>query len=109
MSGFLDRMATGSRERADAAIAVEALAALRDRCRDLQTLQVVPERLEQLASRLPRELPRVAESGLTTPEDAARMVRAGYDMALVGGALMSAADPGALVRAMLAAGRAATA
>jgi indole-3-glycerol phosphate synthase len=75
--------------------------------RDLQTLEVVPDRLEQLASRLPRELPRVAESGLKTPEDAARMVRAGYDMALVGGALMSAADPGALVRAMLAAGRAA--
>jgi len=75
--------------------------------RDLQTLEVVPERLEQLAPKLPRAFPRVAESGLTTPEDAARMVRAGYDMALVGGALMSSADPGALVRAMLAAGRAA--
>jgi hypothetical protein len=35
------------------------------------------------------------------------MVHAGYDMALVGGALMSSVDPGALVRAMLAAGRAA--
>lgn len=77
--------------------------------RDLQTLEVVPDRLEQLALLLPRDLPRVAESGLTTPEDAARMVRGGYDMALVGGALMSAADPGALVRAMLAAGRAAAA
>lgn len=75
--------------------------------RDLQTLAVVPERLEQLAPRLPHEYPRVAESGLTTPGDAARMVRAGYDMALVGGALMSATDPGALVRDMLAAGRAA--
>jgi indole-3-glycerol phosphate synthase len=75
--------------------------------RDLQTLEVVPERLEQLAPQLPRAYPRVAESGLTMPADAARMVRAGYDMALVGGALMSAADPGALVRAMLAAGRAA--
>jgi indole-3-glycerol phosphate synthase len=73
--------------------------------RDLQTLKVVPERLEQLGSRLPQDFPRVAESGLTTPEDAARMVRAGYDMALVGGALMTAADPGALVAAMLAAGR----
>ena len=77
--------------------------------RDLQTLAVVPERLGQLAPLLPREYARVAESGLTTPEDAARMVRAGYDMALVGGALMSAADPGALVRAMLAAGREAAA
>jgi indole-3-glycerol phosphate synthase len=51
----------------------------------------------------------VAESGLETPADAARVARAGYDMALVGGALMSAPDPGALVRAMLAAGRAAAA
>jgi indole-3-glycerol phosphate synthase len=77
--------------------------------RDLQTLEVVPSRLEQLAPHLPREWPRVAESGLETPADAARVARAGYDMALVGGALMSAPDPGALVRAMLAAGRAAAA
>jgi indole-3-glycerol phosphate synthase len=73
--------------------------------RDLQTLKVVPERLVELAPTLPRNFPRVAESGLTTPDDAARMVRAGYDVALVGGALMAAAEPGALVREMLAAGR----
>ena len=77
--------------------------------RDLQTLQVVPERLEQLAPLLPGDMPRVAESGLKTADDAARMVKAGYDMALVGGALMSAPDPGALVAAMLSAGRAAAA
>jgi len=77
--------------------------------RDLQTLQVVPRRLEQLAPLLPGDMPRVAESGLETADDAARMVRAGYDMALVGGALMSARDPGALVAAMLSAGRAAAA
>jgi indole-3-glycerol phosphate synthase len=41
------------------------------------------------------------------PEDAARMARAGYDMALVGGALMSAPEPGEMVAAMLAAGRSA--
>lgn len=73
--------------------------------RDLQSLRVVPERLVELAPELPRNFPRVAESGLTTPDDAARMVRAGYDVALVGGALMGAPDPGALVRDMLAAGR----
>jgi len=73
--------------------------------RDLQTLEVVPERLVELGPTLPRNFPRVAESGLVTPEDAARMVRAGYDMALVGGALMGAADPGQLVRDMLDAGR----
>lgn len=73
--------------------------------RDLQTLRVVPERLVELAPELPRNFPRVAESGLLTADDAARMVRAGYDVALVGGALMGTADPAALVADMLAAGR----
>jgi indole-3-glycerol phosphate synthase len=75
--------------------------------RNLQTLQVAPERLEQLAPALPHAHPRVAESGLVTADDAARLARAGYTMALVGTALMSAADPGALARAMIDAGRAA--
>ncbi|HUO80735.1 MAG TPA: indole-3-glycerol-phosphate synthase [Steroidobacteraceae bacterium] len=73
--------------------------------RDLRTLAVVPERLEALAPALPAALPRVAESGLATPADAARLARAGYTLALVGTALMSAADPAALVRQMLDAGR----
>jgi indole-3-glycerol phosphate synthase len=73
--------------------------------RDLQTLQVVPERLEQLVGALPQRHPRVAESGLAVPADAARLARAGYELALVGGALMAADEPAALVRAMLAAGR----
>lgn len=75
--------------------------------RDLQTLEVVPDRLVELAPRLPQGCPRVAESGLSTPADAARVASAGYDMALVGSALMRAPDPGALLRAMLDAGRAA--
>jgi indole-3-glycerol phosphate synthase len=75
--------------------------------RNLQTLQVVPERLEELAPALPRRFPRVAESGLVVPADAARLARAGYDLALVGTALMTAEDPGSLARAMIAAGRSA--
>jgi indole-3-glycerol phosphate synthase len=74
-------------------------------CRDLRTLQVVPGRLEQMARLLPDAVPRVAESGVCTAEDAGRMAIAGYDAALVGGALMSALEPLPLVRAMLAAGR----
>jgi indole-3-glycerol phosphate synthase len=74
-------------------------------CRDLRTLQVVPGRLEQMAKLLPDSVPRVAESGVATAEDAGRMAVAGYDAALVGGALMSALEPLPLVRAMLAAGR----
>ncbi len=74
-------------------------------CRDLDTLQVVPGRLESLASRLPTGAPRVAESGVATAADAARVAVAGYDLALVGSALMTGGDPAALVREMLAAGR----
>jgi indole-3-glycerol phosphate synthase len=76
-------------------------------CRDLTSLQVVPGRLEALASLLPAGAPRVAESGIMTPADAAQLVTAGYNLALVGSALMQTATPAALLRAMLAAGRAA--
>lgn len=77
--------------------------------RDLATLKVVPGRLDALASSLPTDFPRVAESGVATAEDAARMAAVGYDLALVGSALMSAADPAQLARAMLSEGRAAVA
>ena len=38
-------------------------------------------------------VPRVAESGVESGADAARLVRAGYDVALVGSALMRSRDP----------------
>lgn len=75
-------------------------------CRDLLTLQVVPGRLEALAPSLPAQVARVAESGVTTAEDAARMAAAGYQLALVGSALMQCGDAD-LAGAMIAAGRAA--
>jgi indole-3-glycerol phosphate synthase len=74
-------------------------------CRDLTTLQIVPERLVELAHLLPSNMPRVAESGVTSPEDASRVAAAGYDYALVGSALMKGGDPEALAAAMLTAGR----
>jgi indole-3-glycerol phosphate synthase len=77
--------------------------------RDLATLKVVPGRLDALAPQLPGAVKRVAESGVTTAEDAARMAACGYDLALVGSALMSAPDPALLARRMLAQGRAAVA
>ena len=75
--------------------------------RDLATLHVVPGRLDALASSLPRDVRRVAESGVATPADAARVAAAGYDLALVGSALMAATDPARLAADILAAGRAA--
>jgi len=73
--------------------------------RDLQTLQVVPGRLEQMVRSLPDDVPRVAESGVATAADAGRMAVAGYDVALVGSALMDALEPLQLVRAMISSGR----
>jgi indole-3-glycerol phosphate synthase len=83
----------------------------RDECliginsRDLATLEVVPRRLESLGSLLPAAFPRVAESGVATAADAGRLAGCGFTLALVGSALMSAADPEALARDMIASGR----
>ena len=74
-------------------------------CRDLTTLAVVPQRLLELAPLLPDGVPRVAESGVVTAADARRVALAGYQLALVGSALMQEQDPGTLAAALLAAGR----
>jgi len=75
-------------------------------CRDLVTLKVVPGRLEAMAHLLPTSVPRVAESGVGNGEDARRVAAAGYDLALVGSALMTAPDPKVLAAEMLSGGRA---
>jgi indole-3-glycerol phosphate synthase len=62
-----------------------------------------------MASSLPSSVRCVAESGVATAADAARVAAAGYDLALVGSALMSAPDPAQLAGAMLAEARAAVA
>ncbi|MBT8093183.1 MAG: indole-3-glycerol-phosphate synthase [Gammaproteobacteria bacterium] len=67
--------------------------------RNLRTLEVDGDRLQRLAPSLP-DATCVAESGLRTAEDAARVAQWGYSMALVGSALMRSDDPAALVQAM---------
>jgi indole-3-glycerol phosphate synthase len=71
--------------------------------RNLRTLEVDSDRLEKLALELPLAS-CVAESGLNTAEDAARVAGLGYTLALVGTALMRSDDPANLVRQMRAAG-----
>ena len=73
--------------------------------RDLRTLHVDPDRLRDLAPLLPAAR-CVAESGLYVADDAARVAALGYRVALVGTALMRSSDPGALLEAMRAAGKA---
>lgn len=55
---------------------------------------------ERIASLLNDVEVTVAESGIFTAADSARMRDAGYDAVLVGEALVRASDPGALVRSL---------
>lgn len=74
-------------------------------CRDLQTLQIDLERFAKLRDQLPPHWPAVAESGVATPEDAARVAGLGYRLALVGTSLMQRTDPSRALRDLLQAGR----
>jgi indole-3-glycerol phosphate synthase len=58
-----------------------------------------------MVGQLPSWVARVAESGVATPEDAARLAACGYDLALVGSALMTGGAPRELAGAMLGAAR----
>jgi len=98
----------------DLEIAAELAAARRGRdeqvlmglnCRDLQTLQIEFARFARLREQLPTEWPAVAESGVITADDAARVAQLGYRLALVGTTLMQRDDPAQAVRELLAAGR----
>jgi len=72
--------------------------------RNLRTLEVDLAVARRLASRLPAGAVRVAESGLRTPEDLTELSALGYDAFLVGERFMAAADPGAALRELRAAG-----
>jgi indole-3-glycerol phosphate synthase len=74
-------------------------------CRDLQTLEVVPERFAALAPLLPAGWPAVAESGVAGAVDALRMRNLGYGLALIGTALMAREDPSQLLGEIFAAAR----
>ena len=74
-------------------------------CRDLDTLEIDFNRFRQLRSHMPGDWPCVAESGVQTPEDVARVARLGYRLALVGTSLMQRADAAHAVRELVEAGR----
>ena len=74
-------------------------------CRDLDTLDVVPERHATLAAQLPGDVVSVAESAMQNPADIERVATYGYRAALIGSALMRTDDPAHLVGEMVAAGR----
>lgn len=69
--------------------------------RDLRTFSVHPERLIELAQSMPKNVVKVAESGIRTAEDIARLRSAGYDAFLVGEVLMRQPDPAAALALLL--------
>jgi indole-3-glycerol phosphate synthase len=70
--------------------------------RDLSSFEVSLNRSLELVGKLPQGAVRVAESGIHTPEDIARLRTAGFDAFLVGESLMRHADAGAALAALLA-------
>ncbi len=70
--------------------------------RDLVTFEVDTDRAVRVASYLPDDAVKVAESGVQGPEDAAILRTAGYDAVLVGEALVRSGDPAAAVAALRA-------
>src|ERR1035437_4369892 len=69
--------------------------------RDLRTFQVDQETALRLAEKLPAGVVRVAESGIHSAEDVARLRAAGYDAFLVGESLMRAERPGEALRELM--------
>ena len=73
--------------------------------RDLRTLAVDPERAARLRRFVPEDRLVIAESGVREPATVAGWRAMGFDAALVGEALVRAADPESSARAFIAAGR----
>ncbi len=71
--------------------------------RDLRTFEVDLSTAETLARKVPDHVVRVAESGIRSAADAARMKSAGFDGVLVGEHLLRQRDRAAAVRTLLGA------
>jgi indole-3-glycerol phosphate synthase len=69
--------------------------------RDLRTFQVDLETALRLAEKFPRDVVRVAESGIKSSADVARLTAAGYHAFLVGESLMRATRPGEALRELM--------
>lgn len=68
--------------------------------RDLRTFEVDKNRAVRLSRSIPSGMLKVAESGIETAEDLARLRDAGYDGALVGERLVTDPDPAEALRRM---------
>ncbi len=72
--------------------------------RDLRTFDIDLATCEALRGAVGDDVVAVAESGIATPADIARLRKSGYDAFLIGSSLMRSADPAAALQALLAVG-----
>jgi indole-3-glycerol phosphate synthase len=70
--------------------------------RDLRTFAVDAETAFRMAGLIPKNVLPVAESGIRSGEDIARLRAAGYQAFLIGESLMRAARPGDMLRELIA-------
>jgi indole-3-glycerol phosphate synthase len=71
--------------------------------RDLRTFEVDLDGAAALIAALPDNVVRVAESGIRSPADAAKVAATGCDAVLVGEHLVTAPDPGEALRELVSA------
>ena len=69
--------------------------------RDLRTFEVRIGTSLELVETIPTTVVRVAESGIATAGDLARLRGAGFDAFLIGQSLMRQPDPGVALKALL--------
>lgn len=67
--------------------------------RDLATFQVDPERALNLVTHIPKNLVKIAESGIISPKMARTYHQAGFDAVLIGEALIKATKPESFIQA----------
>lgn len=89
-----------SREEIDRAVAVGA-EMIGVNSRNLKNFVISTDSLLSLVEALPRDVLRVAESGIRSPEDVRQLRAAGYDAFLIGEALMRQPDPAAHLALLL--------
>ncbi len=69
--------------------------------RNLKTFEVNLETALELVESIPASVVRIAESGISTPDDVSRLRAAGFDAFLIGESLMRQSDPGAALENLL--------
>jgi indole-3-glycerol phosphate synthase len=69
--------------------------------RDLHTFAVDHDRARRVGAKIPNDIVRVAESGITSPTEVASLVEAGFEAILVGETLVTSTNPGATLAELL--------